>query len=79
MNQLSFAKENQQTRFRSIFRKIQHRRYQRNMKRFIALTLDGKVINCPMIIEPIADQMRIRGNFTLEQAAYISDWFNARK
>ncbi|WP_343635080.1 hypothetical protein [Fluviicola sp.] len=48
----------------------------KNENKAIAVILEGKVVSCPLIREPIKYQMNI-SSFTMEQAGEISDRINA--
>lgn len=49
----------------------------KNDNRFIAVVMDGTVISCPLIEEPISGIMKLSGYFTMEQAGEVSDRINA--
>lgn len=57
-------------------RKLQHLTTD-NLNRFIAITLHGKVIAYPRVLQTITDQLKISQNFTMEEAGYLSDQINA--
>lgn len=49
----------------------------KNLDRFIAITLDGKVVAYPKVLEVITEKLKIDENFTMEDAGNISDRMNA--
>lgn len=49
---------------------------QDNLGRFIAITLDGKVVAYPKVMEVITEKLKIDENFTMEDAGNISDRMN---
>lgn len=53
---------------------------QENINRCIAITMDKKVISCPLVMSVIAGgKTQISGNFSMEEAENLSDQINAGK
>jgi hypothetical protein len=53
---------------------------QENINRCIAITMDKKVISCPMVVMAITEgKTQISGNFSMEEAGNLSDQINAGK
>lgn len=51
-----------------------------NINRCIAITMDKKVISCPLVMSVIAGgKTQISGNFSMEEAGKLSDQINAGK
>ncbi|WP_430405485.1 SecDF P1 head subdomain-containing protein [Fluviicola sp.] len=49
----------------------------KNLNRFIAVVLDGKVVAYPKVLEVITEKLKLDVNFTMEVAGTISDRMNA--
>jgi SecD/SecF fusion protein len=53
---------------------------QENINRCIAITMDKKVISCPIVVMAITEgKTQISGNFSMEEAGNLSDQINAGK